>query len=70
MSETASKYTERQRGIIERTLEPENQDEWKYLQDHGNDILPSVRPVHPAQKLSTGKKLPDVDTSDQDWTNH
>lgn len=61
-------YTDRQRAIIERKIEPETQDEWNYLQDHGNDLLPKVKPEVPAQRLSNGKKLPDVEVPD--WTDH
>lgn len=68
MEKTGPTYTDRQRAIIERTIEPETQDEWKYLQDHGSDLLPSVKPKVQAQTLSNGKKLPDVPV--QDWADH
>lgn len=68
MEKTGPTYTDRQRAIIERTIEPETQDEWRYLQDHGSDLLPKVKPKVPAQRLSNGESLPDVETPD--WTDH
>lgn len=68
MEKTGSSYTDRQRAIIEGKIEPETQDEWKYLQDHGSDLLPEVKPKVPAQRLRNDKKLPDVIVPD--WTDH
>lgn len=68
MEKAGQTYTERQRAIIEGKIEPETQDEWKYLQDHGNDLLPKVKPKVSAQRLSSGQPLPDVETPD--WTDH
>ena len=58
MTESAQgpKYTERQLAILNLQVEPANQDEWNYLQDHANDILP--KPAEPTKLFSvTGADL-------------
>lgn len=57
MTEEA-KYTERQIGLITGEVQPESNDEWNYIQDHANDILPK-----PVKKVS---QYPKVDTQKMD----
>lgn len=40
MTEGELKYTDRQLGLLRGTVEPDSNEEWNYIQDHANDMLP------------------------------
>lgn len=43
-----AQYTARQLSLLRGEIDPENNDEWEYIQEHANDVLPTdqktVRP--------------------------
>lgn len=40
MTEEDSKYTERQIALVEGKIQPASNEEWSYVQEHANGVLP------------------------------
>jgi hypothetical protein len=51
MTETGPQYSERQLALLRGEVEPADNKEWSYLQDHASDVLPfdvkSRKPMFP-----------------------
>ncbi len=62
MAERKPEYTERQLALLRGEIEPESNNDWNYVQDHANDLLPKpVKKVPQYPKIDTKKMDRDLE---------
>lgn len=58
----AKEFTERERGLILGTLEPTTFDEWVWVQNHANEVIPSPPPLRKSMFPSVNKQKLDANS--------